>query len=219
MNLRQKSYDSFDKTNKLLKLTNSYYHKRNLDLIRNRKSQYLQPEKYTHKRQYLEPFKDYYVIKENIGITNKLKDIRCKPVKPKINEYFLLKEGKIQDFRKQHQVIADSLRDKDNEKYRERINAQKAFINPTELDKEYEENHAKIVQKLRRLGAGDNIVLPPIKDGKKNPILEQSKKRYATEGSKKGGSSSGDESGDSSDKEDSSDNKDDKEESKEESKE
>ena len=40
MNPRQKSYDSYDKTNKLLKLTNNFYHFRNLVLIKKRKSQY-----------------------------------------------------------------------------------------------------------------------------------------------------------------------------------
>ena len=38
MNPRQKSYDSYDKTNKLLKLTNSYYHFRNLELIKKKKA-------------------------------------------------------------------------------------------------------------------------------------------------------------------------------------
>ena len=40
MNPRQKSYDSYDKTNKLLKLTNSYYHYRNLETIKKRRPQY-----------------------------------------------------------------------------------------------------------------------------------------------------------------------------------
>ena len=40
MNPRQKSYDSYDKTNKLLKLTNSYYHFRNLEFIKKRRPLY-----------------------------------------------------------------------------------------------------------------------------------------------------------------------------------
>ena len=46
MNPRQKSYDSYDKTNKLLKLTNSYYHYRNLEIIKNRKPLYNDAPKY-----------------------------------------------------------------------------------------------------------------------------------------------------------------------------
>lgn len=200
MNLRQKTYDSFDKTNKLLKITNSFYHNRNLELIRNRKSPYAQPQKYAHKRQYLEPFKDYYVIKENKVISKKLNNIRFKQVQPRVNDYYLEKEGKISDYRKKHQIIADSLRDKENDKYRDRINQQKAFIDPAKMDEEYEINHEKMMRKLRRLGGGENIVLPPIRDGKKNPILQESQKHYATEGSKKEGSSSGDDSGTSEEK-------------------
>ena len=40
MNQRQRSYDSYDKTNKLLKLTNSFYHFRNLEHIKKRKPQF-----------------------------------------------------------------------------------------------------------------------------------------------------------------------------------
>lgn len=215
MNLRQKSYDSFDKTNKLLKLTNSYYHNRNLELIRNRKSQYKQPDKIMIKRNYMEPFMDYYVKKENIDIRAKINGIRWKEIKPQINEYFLKKEGKIQDFRNQHKKIADKLRENENKNYKKRIEEQKAFLSTKEMDKEYEEIHARTIKKLRKLGANENIVLPPIRDGKKNPILEETRKHYQTEGSKKGGSSSSKEdSRESSDKEDS-----DKEDKEEESKE
>ena len=49
MNPRQKSYDSYDKTNKLLKLTNSYYHYRNLETIKNRRPQYSNTPLYFHK--------------------------------------------------------------------------------------------------------------------------------------------------------------------------
>lgn len=207
MNLRQKTYDSFDKTNKLLKITNSFYHSRNLELIRNRKSPYAQPKKYDHKRQYIEPFKDYYVQKENKIISQKLQNIRFKQVQPRLNDYYVSRQGKISDYRKKHIEIADTLRDKENGKYRDRINQQKAFIDPVKMDEEYEENHEKMMRKLRRLGGGENIVLPPIRDGRKNPILQESQKHYATEGSKKEGSSSGDDSATSEEKEDSSGDK------------
>ena len=72
MNPRQKSYDSYDKTNKLLKLTNSYYHFRNLEIIKNRRSQYNNAPLYFHsqtktrnvsKRKKAELFQTYFLKK------------------------------------------------------------------------------------------------------------------------------------------------------------
>lgn len=40
MNQVQKAYNSYEKTNIMLKITENLYHQRNLYLIKNRKSQY-----------------------------------------------------------------------------------------------------------------------------------------------------------------------------------
>ena len=166
MNPRQRSYDSYDKTNRLIKLTNSYYHNKNLDLIRNRRSQYVnrEPINKLHKSNYLTPFKDFFVIRENAAWTSKLNSIKWRPVKPKINEMFLNKEERIQHFRQQYKNIYDDLRAKENEKYKQRINDQKAFFNTKTLDKDFRENHIKTVQKLRQVTDANNVVLPKIKE-------------------------------------------------------
>ena len=191
MNPRQKSYDSYDKTNKLLKLTNSYYHFRNLELIKKRKPQYGNyPTFYQKNKNHIAPFQSYFIKKANENIQNKLNQIRWKPIKPKINEIFLSKETKIQEFRQQHKNLFIKKRDEENENYKKRIKNQKAFINPKAMDKDYQEEHTKTLMKLKKIADNENIVLPSIKNSYENPTLMESRKYYNTESGLKSGKES-----------------------------
>ena len=182
MNPRQKSYDSYDKTNKLLKLTNSYYHFRNLELIKKRKPQYSnRPTYYQSKKQHVAPFQNYYIKRQNENIQYKLNQIRSRPIKPKINDVFLSKESKIQEFRQQHKNLYIKRREEENLNYKRRIKNQKAFIDPRAMDKDFREEHTKTLMKLRKIGDNENVVLPPIKNSHDNPTLMESKKYYNTE--------------------------------------
>ena len=188
MNPRQKSYDSYDKTNKLLKLTNSYYHFRNLEYIKKRKPQYSnQPSKYQNKKSNVAPFQNYYVKKQNETIQNKLNQIRLKPIKPKINNIFLSKEIKIQAFRQQHKNLFLKRREEENENYKRRIRNQKAFIDPKAMDKDFKEEHTKTMNKLKKIQEHENVVLPPIKNSHDNPTMLETKKYYNTESGLKSG--------------------------------
>ena len=188
MNPRQKSYDSYDKTNKLLKLTNSYYHFRNLELIKKRKQQYSNsPTYYQNKTHNVAPFQNYFIKKQNENIQSKLNQIRNRPIKPKINDIFLLKESKIQEFRQQHKNLYIKRRKEENQNYKKRIKNQKAFINPKDMDKQYQEEHTKTLMKLKKIAENDNVVLPPIKNSHDNPTLMESKKYYNTESGLKSG--------------------------------
>ena len=182
MNSRQRSYDSYDKTNKLLKLTNSFYHFRNLEHIKNRKPQYgSRPTIFLNKKFHLDPFKSFALKKENEHIQNKLNKIRNRPIKPIMNDIFLIKESKIQEFGQRHKILHKKSREKENEYYKKRIKNQKAFINPKAMDKDYKEEHTKTLMKLRKIGDNENIVLPPIKNSHDNPTLMETKKYYFTE--------------------------------------
>ena len=183
MNPRQKSYDSYDKTNKLLKLTNSYYHFRNLELIKKRKPQYSKPPTFypSNKKHYLAPFQNYYIKIQNENIKSKLNQIRLRPIKPKINNLFLSKELKIQEFRKQHKNLYIKRREEENENYKKRIKNQKAFIDPKAMDKDFQEEHTKTLNKLKKIPDNENVVLPSIKNPYDNPTLMESKKYYNTE--------------------------------------
>ena len=188
MNPRQKSYDSYDKTNKLLKLTNSYYHFRNLELIKKRKPQYSnRPTYYQSKKQHVAPFQNYYIKRQNENIQYKLNQIRSRPIKPKINDVFLSKESKIQEFRQQHKNLYIKRREEENLNYKRRIKNQKAFIDPRAMDKDFQEEHTKTLMKLRKIGDNENVVLPPIKNSHDNPTLMESKKYYNTESGLKSG--------------------------------
>ena len=199
MNPRQRSYDSYDKTNRLIKLTNSYYHNRNLDLIRNRRSQYVnrEPINIVHKSKYLTPFKDFFVITENAAFTAKLNNIKWKPVKPKINQMFLNKEERIQHFRQQYKNIYDNLRSLENEKYKQRIYDQKAFISTKNLDKDFREIHTRTVQKLRQVTDANSVVLPKIKGKNKIQTENSFKKSHKGHGNSSNYSKSDEESGNS----------------------
>ena len=89
MNPRQRSYDSYDKTNKLLKLTNSYYHFRNLEHIKKRKPQFgNNPTLYPKKNPHVEPFQDYFIKKQNENIQEKLNKIKNRKAKVNLNDIF-----------------------------------------------------------------------------------------------------------------------------------
>lgn len=188
MNPRQRAYDSYDKTNKLLKLTNSFYHFRNLEYIKRRKVQYgTPPTFYQNRKPYVAPFQNYYIIKQNENMQNKLNKIRSRPIKAKMNDIFLTKESKIQEFAQRHKNLDIKIIEKENENYKKRIKNQKAFIDPKAMDKDYKEEHTKTLMKLKKIGDNDNIVLPPIKNSHDFPSLVETKKYYNTENQQKSG--------------------------------
>jgi len=183
MNPRQKSYDSYDKTNKLLKLTNSYYHFRNLEIIKNRRSQYSDAPMYfktpkATKKKLSTLFQTYYVKKQNESIKNKINKILLRPIKPKMNDDFLTKETKMQKVRQIHKNIFNKKREEDNEYYKNRIKNQKAFINPKIMDQNFNTEHAKAIMKLRKIRENENIVLPQIKSSSDNPSVFDFHKYY-----------------------------------------
>ena len=176
MNPRQRSYDSFNKTNQLLKLTNSYYHNKNLDEIRNRKSQYglRQPNKLLHRSKYLEPFKDSYVRKQNISMKTKINEMKWKPVRPKMNNL----NYNIQSSKQKYQLINKSAIQNENYFYKKRIQNQKPFISTKNMDKDFKDNHVKTVQQLRQVyNVSESSTLPPIRS--------TNRKYYQTEGNNK----------------------------------
>lgn len=183
MNPRQKAYGSYDKTNRLLRLTNSYYHTKNLDLIKYRKPQYgnTKPFNSLHKNKYLEPMKDFFVIRENQIFSNKLHDIKWQPVKPKINTVFLQKEENFKQSMKRYKYLFDLHRTEENDRYKKSLLNQKPFISTKTLDDKFSGYHMKTVQKLRKVPDNDTIVLPSIGTEDKPAKLLKSlrnKKKY-----------------------------------------
>ena len=185
MNPRQKSYDSFDKTNKLLKARNTLYLNRNLAIIKNRQSQYNKAPLYfktpnSVKKKQSTLFETYYVKKQNESIKNKLNKILLKPIKPKMNDYFLTKEVKMQKVRQLHKNIFNKKREEDNEYYKNRIKNQKAFINPKVMDHYFNTEHVNVIKKLKKIKDNENMFLPQIKTSSDNPSVFDFHKFYNT---------------------------------------
>ena len=166
MNPQQKHYESYDKTIKLLKLTNSYYHFRNLESIKNRSPKYtlkpisLSPVK---RHKIFNIFQDYNIKRQNQNIKNKIKKILLKPIKPQMNDNFITKDKKLKKFNQYQKKIYNEKIWKDNEYFKKRIRNQKAFINPRMMDKIYDTEHNKYYMKLRKNKEYANFSLPHIK--------------------------------------------------------
>ena len=150
MKLRQKIYDSSERTNKLIKITNSYHLFRNLEKIKNRKPIYAN-NNYPPKKINLN-LNEYYINKNNI-YKNNIFDKKSKnngySNNTDINNLFNNKESR----------LVNKQLEKENENYIKRINNQKAFISSKSLDKEFKMKMA--VKKYKKSGS-NSVLLPPI---------------------------------------------------------
>ena len=169
MNPTQKFYDSYDKNNRVLKLTNSYYHNRNLELIRTRKNQFKEPKKSIHIRKE-DPMVKYRIEKDNDELCGKIKEISTRKSTQFTNsDYSAFKKrlalGKVNRRKEIQEEI-----DKENAEMYRRMGISKPFINSKQLDGDFEGEHKNIVKKLRRVDAEGTVVLPKIYT---NPMLNK----------------------------------------------
>ena len=150
MKLRQKIYDSSERTNKLIKITNSYHLFKNLEKIKNRKPIYVN-NNYPPKK-FNQNLNEYYINKDNKYKNNILDKKSTKNGYANytdINNLFNNKESRLVNKR----LV------KENENYIKRINNQKAFISSKSLDKEYK---MKVAMKKYKKSGSNNVLLPPI---------------------------------------------------------
>ena len=164
MNFRQRAYDSYDRSNFNLKITNSYYHFKNIKNILFSKPEY-KPFKKTRsppKLKITQPYHNYFVIRENELYKKIINGIRDSKVKPKINEYHRLKEEKLREYRRQNKTLENRQLSKENINYKKRLRNQKSMLRIRDMDKEYKTNHLKMVDRSRKIKELRSIVLPPI---------------------------------------------------------
>ena len=181
MNQTQKFYDSYDKNNIVLKLTNSYYHNKNLALIRNRKNQFKEPLKSIHKRK-PDPMYKFRVEKDNEELCGKIKDISNRKPKQFDNSFFNSYRRKLAICKKNRRKEIQEEIDKENEEMYKRFGIAKPFISSKQLDSDFNGEHKIIVKKLRRVDADGTVVLPKIYT---NPMLNS--RNVKTEESKEKG--------------------------------
>jgi len=181
MNPTQKFYDSYDKNNIVLKLTNSYYHNKNLALIRNRKNQFKEPKKSIHQWK-PDPMYKFRVEKDNEELCGKIKDISNRKPKQFDNSFFNSYRRKLAICKKNRRKEIQEEIDKENEEMYKRFGIAKPFISSKQLDSDFNGEHKIIVKKLRRVDADGTVVLPKIYT---NPMLNS--RNVKTEESKEKG--------------------------------
>ena len=136
LNLRIFSTDLSDSTN--------YFN--SLNLAKLRKNPYASPKKYVIKHVNTEPYKDFYVIKENKKIKIRLDNISNKPAEPILNNEYKEIEQRIKNNKERNRELYKRCLSKENEKYSSRIFTQKPRIINTELlEKLYIETHENIL--------------------------------------------------------------------------
>ena len=167
MNPAQKFYDSYDKNNIVLKLTNSYYHNKNLALIRNRKNMFKPPSKSIPKR-IKDPMVKYRIEKDNEELGEKIKEITNRKKREFDNEFFDNFKFKLRRIKTNLKRENQKEIDKENELMYHRMEISKPFLNTKELDKDFKGNHKVYVKKLRKVNENGSVVLPKIYS---NPLL------------------------------------------------
>ena len=169
MNQTQKFYDSYDKNNIVLKLTNSYYHNKNLALIRNRKNPFKEPLKSIHKRK-IDPMYKFRVEKDNEELCGKIKDISNRKPKQFDNSFFNSYRTKLAICKNNRRKEIQEEIDKENDELYKRMGITKPFINTKKLDDDFSSEHQIIVKKLRKVNENGTVVLPKIYN---NPMINK----------------------------------------------
>jgi len=165
MNYRQKVYDSYDKSNFNLKIINSYYHFKNIQKILFRKPEYKTIKRINDPPKLkinTEPYRNYFVRRENELFRKAIKDIQSTKVRPKINDFYRMKEEKLKEYKRHNKTLENRQLSRLNLKYVKRLKSQKSSLRIREMDKEYKNNHLKMVEKARKLRETKAMILPPI---------------------------------------------------------
>ena len=163
----QKFYDSYDKNNIVLKLTNSYYHNKNLALIRNRKNMFKPPSNSIPKRT-KDPMLQYRIEKDNEELGEKIKEITNRKKREFDNEFFDNFKFKLRRIKTNLKRENQKEIDKENELMYHRMEISKPFLSTKELDKDFKGTHKVYVKKLRKVNENGSVVLPKIYS---NPLL------------------------------------------------
>ena len=183
MNYRQRAYDSYDRSNFNLKITNSYYHFKNIQKILFRKPEYKQTKnvRFPQKLKITQPYHNYFVIRQNELYKKIINGIRDSKVKPKINDFHRLKEEKLREYRRQNKTLENRQLSRENINYKRRLRNQKSMLRIKDMDKEYQTNHLKMVERSRKIKDLRSIILPPI-NTIVNRIKSTKKNSYSTRG-------------------------------------
>ena len=168
MNFRQRFYDSYDRSNYNYKVTNSYYHFKNIQNIIYRKPEYnpyinlKSPQLNLKIHPYRNNYKNDFLYSRQNRIYKKIiDDIRNTVVKPKLNNYYKLKEEKIREYRRASKTLEKRELKRENSRFHKRLRSQKSLLKLREMDQEYKLNHQKLLDRSRKINKR-YMFLPPI---------------------------------------------------------
>ena len=140
MNYYQRDYEKSNRRNlnlKLIKRTNNSKLKNNsIDL-----------------------YKNYFAMRENEIYKKIISNIRTTKTRPKMNDYHKTKEEKLRDYRQQNRTLENRKLVRENSNYKKRLKSQKSMLRIREIDKDYKQNHQKMLERLKKK---NTIFLPSL---------------------------------------------------------
>lgn len=188
MNYKQRFYDSYDRSTYNYKVTNSYYHFKNIQNIIYRKPEYNPYMNLRSRRLNLQMHplnnnykNDYLTTRQNAIYKKIINDIRNAEVKPKLNLYHKMKEEKIKEYRRANKTLELKELKRENSRFHKRLRSQKSLLKLREMDQEYKLNHQKLLDRSRRINQ-KYLILPPVNSIMKKFQTSASKKYLKTQG-------------------------------------
>ena len=188
MNYKQRFYDSYDRSTYNYKVTNSYYHFKNIQNIIYRKPEYNPYMNLRSRRLNLQMHplnnnykNDYLTTRQNAIYKKIINDIRNAEVKPKLNLYHKMKEEKIKEYRRANKTLEIKELKRENSRFHKRLRSQKSLLKLREMDQEYKLNHQKLLDRSRRINQ-KYLILPPVNSIMKKFQTSASKKYLKTQG-------------------------------------
>lgn len=188
MNYKQRFYDSYDRSTYNYKVTNSYYHFKNIQNIIYRKPEYNPYMNLRSRRLNLQMHplnnnykNDYLTTRQNAIYKKIINDIRNAEVKPKLNLYHKMKEEKIKEYRRASKTLELKELKRENSRFHKRLRSQKSLLKLREMDQEYKLNHQKLLDRSRRINQ-KYLILPPVNSIMKKFQTSASKKYLRTQG-------------------------------------
>ena len=187
MNFRQRFYDSYDRSNYNFKVTNSYYHFKNIQKIAYRKPEYnpyinlKSPRLNINIHSYKSNINNYMLSQKNKAFKKTIEDIQNSVVKPKLNLFYKLKEEKIREYRRASKTLEIKELKRENSRFHKRLKSQKSFLNLREMDQEYKLNHQRLIDRNKKINKRF-MILPPINSIMKKFESSASNKIIKTQG-------------------------------------
>ncbi len=104
-------------------------------------------------------YKNYFVMRENEIYKKIISNIRTTKTRPKLNNYHKSKEEKLRDYRQQSRTLENRKLVRENSNYKKRLKSQKSMLRIREIDKDYKQNHKKMLERLKKK---NTIFLPSL---------------------------------------------------------